>query len=945
MDKIQYSNLLHIKEASKQGRLVVFAGAGVSNNSGVPVWSSLIDAMKQECNLAYENDDLKIAQLYKDARGEKEYMDKVKEVLKHNKVAPNVIHESILKLKPCHIITTNYDNLFEQEIVKEFKQFDVIREDRDMPNMSYPNSLIKMHGDFDKNNIVLTEEDYYNYEKNFPLIRSFVLSLFASKLVVFIGFSFSDLNLKMILNDLHSVLHDSMQRVYLISDTKPSQTLNTYYEKKGINVVYLSDEDIKELLPTGGEKKRSSLTNPKGVYLHKVLDCILSAKEDKEHDFVSTLYFQLSQIKDQIKTVGNSLRYFIPSSEVKMYNPHSHGLQLGSPYFKALAKQLKTFAGRRKFVVEHKNINRNELKEIAYNNYLFEIDGVHIVDKNKQYELELSVGNFSASWYYYQLDQESLHKRLAYLSMRDVSGNASDLEYPFILQKLGNYMDAYQEYNKLLPLAWERQKYIIYFICLFNILAIRGYIYFHLLLQDEEIAKDFNEKMDEIDLDEILGRLPISENIRYTLRDLLTYRMLGDSTVDTDDKAEQIYQQRKLGEKGGSSQNPNIASLLSKFEREFLFCNNNYIITDNNRYYKAICENTIKGMLNSYATPDKRPDGTEQHQSKITKLFPFCIFVLIFCIESKKLRDYFKHYEIDSIELSEEAIECINKYWKNLYDNKCVVFTDMSKLDNIIQNLIYVTAKIKNDGVNSSMIYTVVLKYWSIITSFEIEENLLQVLLSRYSPEKDQIKKMLDIILNNEDKYDHFNGCLYKFVHYLSVQNEAYELCMAKFKDGRYARQLYPLYKILTPSLKEDFSRYCQENLSDTRDYLEFIVNNKLEVQSVERFNSLVNQINSNPKWYNNICCFVLYMMRMNEKNKNVHDIIDDFAKNSDCLQFYMNPHSFKGTIDAEWILNTGQERAKELSQIPSCKEALRQYLVNDRYINYKKRNYIVSLL
>lgn len=145
--------------------------------------------------------------------------------------------------------------------------------------------------------------------------------------------------------------------------------------------------------------------------------------------------------------------------------------------------------------------------------------------------------------------------------------------------------------------------------------------------------------------------------------------------------------------------------------------------------------------------------------------------------------------------------------------------------------------------------------------------------------------------------------------------------------------------------MKEDFSRYCQENLSDTRDYLEFIVNNKLEVQSVERFNSLVNQIDNNPKWYNNICCFALYMMKIDERYENVHDIIDDFAKKSDCLQFYMNPHAFKGTIDAEWILNTDKERAKELSKTPACKEALRQYLMNDRYINYNTRNYIVSLL
>ena len=945
MDKLQYSNLLHIKEASKQGRLVVFVGAGVSNNSGVPTWGKLISAMKDGCGANNETDDLKIAQLYKDARGDKEYMDKVKEVLMHNKVAPNVIHESILKLKPSHIITTNYDNLLEQEIVKEFKQFDVIREDSDMPNMSYPNSLIKMHGDFDKNNIVLTEEDYYNYEKNFPLIRSFILSLFASKLVVFIGFSFSDLNLKMILNDLHSVLHDSMQRVYLISDTKPSQTLNTYYEKKGINVVYLSDEDLKELLPTGGENKRSTLTNPKGIYLHKVLDCIISAREDREHDLASMLYFQLSQIKDQIKTVGNGLRYFIPPKEKVFFHPHSRGLQLCSPYFKALAKQLTTFSGRRKFIIEHKNINRKELKEIAYNNYLFEIDGIHIVDRNKQYELELSMGDFSASWYYYKLNQDSLHKRLAYLSMRDISGDASDLEYPFILQKLGNYMDAYQEYNKLLPLAWERQKYIIYFICLYNILAIRGYIYFHLSLQDEEIAKEFDEKMDEIDLYEILDRLPISDSIRNTLRDLLTYRMLGDSAVETDDKAEQIYQQRKIGERGGSSMNSNIALLLSRFEREFLFCNNNYIITDNNRYYRAICEKTIKGMLNSYATPDKRPDGTEQHQSKITKLFPYCVFVLIFCIEPKKLREIFKHYDIESIELSEDAIESINEYWKNLQDNKCVVFTDVSRLDNIIQNLIYVTAKIKNDGINSAVIYNVVLKYWGIISCFKMNEDLLQVLLSRYNPEKEQIIKMLDMILNNADEYDHFHVCFEKFAHYLSQHNGTYELCMAKLKDGKYARHIYPLYKILTPSLKEDFSRFCQENLTDTRDFFIFLVTNKLEVLSVEKFRSMVNKIGNNSNWYNNDCILALYMMRMDNNYSNVHNIIDAFAENNDCLQFYMNPNEFKGAVDANWILNTNKDKAKELSQIPACKEALRKYLINDRYINYRRRNYIVSLL
>ena len=192
---------------------------------------------------------MKIAQLYKDARGEKEYMDKVKNVLKYNKVIPNIIHKDILTLTPCHIITTNYDNLLEQEIENEFKQYAIIKEDRDLPNMLYSNSVTKMHGDFDANNIVLTESDYHNYAKNFPLIRSFVISLFASKLVVFVGFSFADLNLKIILNDVHSVLEDSMQKAYLITDEKPDVLTVKYYQNKGINIVYLDDVDIQSILP------------------------------------------------------------------------------------------------------------------------------------------------------------------------------------------------------------------------------------------------------------------------------------------------------------------------------------------------------------------------------------------------------------------------------------------------------------------------------------------------------------------------------------------------------------------------------------------------------------------------------------------------------------------------------------------------------------------------
>ena len=946
MDKLQYSNLLQIKEASKQGRLVVFVGAGVSNNSGVPTWIELIGEMKASCGADNETDDLKIAQLFKDARGEKEYMDKVKEVLKHNKISPTPIHKSILELNPCHIITTNYDDLLEQEINREFKQFDIIREDKDIPNISYPNSLIKMHGDFSKNNIVLTESDYYNYEKNFPLIRSFVLSLFASKLVLFIGFSFSDLNLKMILNDLRSVLHDSMQRVYLVSDTKPSQIINTYYERKGINVVYLDESDISELY-SGDNDEICSLTNPQGVYLYKVLKCIYNVKNNRGSDLVSTIYSQLVECKDELPIIGDGLKYLLPKEERRTYNPHSHGLQLWSPYFHSLNEQLKTFAGKRKLILDHPNINWKVLKQLAYNNSLYKIDNVGIVDPNKQYELNVSLGNFSALWYLYHFDYNNLHKQLLYLSSRELSGDSKDLEYPFILYKLGDYYEAYHVYNKILPIAWERKKYILYFICLYNLWSIRNGVFAALITEDEKLANKLQDKLSDIELDEVLGRLPISDGIRKTFQDLLSYRVLGGNAVETEDKREQIFQQRKSSEKGGWSINSNISSLLSKFERTFRFCNNNYIVCDNNSFYKTIGYNTVCGVLNSFATPDAELKGHGIKQTKIEKIFTFCIFIFVFCIEPKKLKDVFRRYEIESIELTEDAIESLNKYWLNLVESRRVPFADITAFGNYLENLMYVSSKVSNEGINADNIYKAILKYWDSIVCLKINGDPLALLLSTREPSVDILSSLLDKLCSNLDEHDNFGDCYDWIAHYMSKRNVTYAFDMSKLKDSKYASDICLLYKIINPSVQEAFSTYCQNNLHEVNDYLDFIVNNNLVVLSPVVFKKQINMIKKAPVYYKNHCCWLLAKMRQNEQYSGVHSIIDDFSEDNHCMEFFLNPFEYdkKEQVSAEWILTTGTDGVSQLAKVPEYKEILKQYLSDHPFLNHQQRMMVINVL
>ena len=110
MNSIQTTHLLHLHEASIQNKLVVFVGAGVSANSGVPTWSSLTKAFKEELpgSINKETDDLKVAQIFKDTYGNKAYLEKVRSVLKDGRVAHNPIHNAILKLNPVHKIQTSH---------------------------------------------------------------------------------------------------------------------------------------------------------------------------------------------------------------------------------------------------------------------------------------------------------------------------------------------------------------------------------------------------------------------------------------------------------------------------------------------------------------------------------------------------------------------------------------------------------------------------------------------------------------------------------------------------------------------------------------------------------------------------------------------------------------------------------------------------------------------
>lgn len=232
----------------KNNKLSVFVGAGVSRLSGLPTWSDLIKLMLKEMpDLKYEEDKLssddylKIAQIYFNTYGEEKYKDKVKGSFKED-CTPNKIHDMIYALHPNHILTTNYDNLLEQEAVKVGRNFSVINADNAVSSAPSSSYIIKVHGDFSSSNFVLKEQDYLDYEQNYKLIDKLVKTIFSTNLVIFIGYSLQDYNIKLILNWVKNVQADSfIKPIFIHIDDPLSELELDYQNKRGLRVLQTTD--------------------------------------------------------------------------------------------------------------------------------------------------------------------------------------------------------------------------------------------------------------------------------------------------------------------------------------------------------------------------------------------------------------------------------------------------------------------------------------------------------------------------------------------------------------------------------------------------------------------------------------------------------------------------------------------------------------------------------
>jgi hypothetical protein len=191
-----------LAQKARNGDLVVFLGAGVSQAAGLPSWGTLLADLAAEVAgvQGKEQKDAfsKLGELDRAALIQRRIHDgqsvgeAVAALIESRGKRYALSHGLLASLPVEEVISTNYDELFE-------RASDAVNR----PCIVLPGGvvsrgrrwLLKMHGSVSRpETIVLTREDYLKFQENRTALAGIVQALLLTRHMLFVGFSFNDDN-------------------------------------------------------------------------------------------------------------------------------------------------------------------------------------------------------------------------------------------------------------------------------------------------------------------------------------------------------------------------------------------------------------------------------------------------------------------------------------------------------------------------------------------------------------------------------------------------------------------------------------------------------------------------------------------------------------------------------------------------------------------------------
>lgn len=222
-------------------RCIIFLGAGASANSlgndGVskpPLWNAFLNELKMAIPTGTSFttiDDLLAKEKFLDAAEvimgkivPADFTRIVRERFVKPKFHNSSIHESVLTIDPKIVVTTNYDDIYDNYCRSGMAEdgYNVCKYyDQHLVNdlRSPVRIIIKSHGCVsDPSRIVLTRSQYFKERQEYGSFYTVLDALFLTHTILFIGYSLSDPDIQLVLENTNIAARSSHKHYALIED-------------------------------------------------------------------------------------------------------------------------------------------------------------------------------------------------------------------------------------------------------------------------------------------------------------------------------------------------------------------------------------------------------------------------------------------------------------------------------------------------------------------------------------------------------------------------------------------------------------------------------------------------------------------------------------------------------------------------------------------------------
>lgn len=215
-------------------RCMLFCGSGLSASAGLPTWKQLLTNIVERLGEDVPEDPnqeelrgligsgklLEVADYCKEALG-RPYNDALSEALRDAGKAVPEPHQIITQLPFSSIVTTNYDKLLERAYARvgDLPKTPTHRDIDTLGPLLFNGGffILKAHGDIDRpDSMVLTTRDYQEIIHANPSFNAIFSALLLTKALLFIGYSLSDPDFRLLLDRQLTVFRGHVPERYAL---------------------------------------------------------------------------------------------------------------------------------------------------------------------------------------------------------------------------------------------------------------------------------------------------------------------------------------------------------------------------------------------------------------------------------------------------------------------------------------------------------------------------------------------------------------------------------------------------------------------------------------------------------------------------------------------------------------------------------------------------------